>query len=228
MAFELMWEVAQTGYFVVADQFPEYTKHLHELTGVTFSKVVAEFKALDQRTYFDASEWNVIDKALFEWVLKNPSNADGINKNIRDTGNAFLKLQDELLIGKSFSKLSNAQLAQKYAKFKDAMQASHNSGQVWNVLEMKNQLLSNYLAQIVNSRIADAKQSAKANQLLVTPTEAGISEKLNEELLELINKGDDSAVKSFYEKYAWVTYAYLGPAMTRAQFSEHADGLKKT
>ncbi|MBI5635347.1 hypothetical protein HY993_00095 [Candidatus Micrarchaeota archaeon] len=106
------------------------------------------------------------------------------------------------------------------------MLKTHNSGQLWNVLENENQLLSGYLTQFIYGKIADKKTALRACQVLLSPAEKTLVEKLNEELNKLVAGGAD--LDSFFEKYAWVSYNYLGPAMNRREFDEQVSKLKKT
>ncbi len=223
MDFEEKWEVPEVGFFI-KEQFIEYTSRLQELIGVSFSKIIEEYRNGVHRGYLNSIEWNKCDKALFDWVKNNPSKAIERNEFIEECCWEYLAFQDEKLIGKDFSSLSNNELAAFYAQFIAIMLKTHNSGQLWNVLENENQLLSGYLTKFIYDKIRDRKTALRACHVLLTPTKQTLTEKLNEELNELV--ANNRNLDSFFKKYEWTSYNYLGPAMTRAQFNEQVGKLK--
>lgn len=226
-----MWEITDSIYSVIDEQFTEYTSALEQRIDKGFSQVVAEFREGTHRAYFDSTEWDEIDARLFEWIKNNPENADKINANIRKTGAAAIAFQDRELIGKTFSHFSNDELAEFFSKFDKAMLAAHLSGQIWNVLEIKNQRLSGYLTQYVYSKIPDKKRAGDAAQLLLTQNEIGIMEEINEEIFAVTKSHDKQKLEKLeklYEKSKWFTYNYLGPEMTRGEFESYAQQLKNT
>ena len=170
--WEIFWEIPDCPPFLTSEPARMFTSEMRGFCGSNFKDCILEYKKNNNIWYLDANAWTQLDKKLFDKVIQNVAWAKKINNLPAKTCVACLRFLDQLK-KKEVKSLSNVELYQLYTKFMNIYIPAHGSGHPANVLEMKNQRLSNYLKQYLKNRIAESNNGAKANEyftILATPT----------------------------------------------------------
>lgn len=199
--WEIFWEIPDCPPFLTAEPARMFTRGMKKFCGKNFSDCILEYQNNNNIWYLDGDEWSKFDKVLFDRIIRNPRWGAEINTIVEKHCYPCLAFLDTLRT-RPLRQLSDKALYALYKQFMQIYIPAHGSGHPANVLEMKNQRLSNYLKKYLQQKIWNFDYHGTPDEcfsLLTAPTEDMSAQKEAKsffKIADLINK-NKAAVKLF-------------------------------
>ncbi len=207
-----------------------------------------------ERLYFVRERMDASSKFILNRLLAEPEWAEKLSSGLASLNQQLFDF-DESLRGRDFSKMSDAELSENYAKHLLLQKESHWLGMVWNTLEFDKPLFTNCLTGYLEKLAGDKGKAAEAFSLLTSPLRPSFAQKEERSMLALATavQANEKAMQLFkelpalraveqlasaspelaaafnrhYEQFCWLPYMYEGPAWGHDYFAEVLGGLVK-
>ena len=199
--------------------------------GYGLSQVLAIQEKDLQTILISQAEWNGIGKRYLNDVIKNPKLLEKLLADIRSEADKLI-IYSGVLNKTNFSKINSKKILVYLKKFHKIHHELWALGQVPNVLEFENSLLTDYLKDYLSKQNLSSADSLSAFQALTTPRELSRAQKEERELLAIASKNTSEpqlqkAVSNHWKKYRWIHFGWTGPSLTLEYFKDVCLGLKK-
>jgi len=207
--------------------FHGLSKTITDKLGYGLSQVVAEQDGVVQRFYFSRSEWSAIGKRYLQEVIQEPRKLKKLLAEVRLTSDKLVVFKKKL----RHAPVDNISVA-KQMKFLGQYHVLHHQvwavGQVPNVLELENSLLSDYLKLWLSHQNISETEKLTAFQTLATPRGFSAAQKEEREMLALaIKENPIRQLNKHWQKYSWLYFGWTGPSLTLRYFVDVHKGLRK-
>ncbi|MFH1289823.1 MAG: PEP-utilizing enzyme [Nanoarchaeota archaeon] len=231
MKFKLLAELPNVNFLCTSSFHRFLNEELLKLLG----KGINSFSVFEKgncRMYLEDENWGAINKILFSDFLANPDKLIDYHKTIKETAESFFEFCREFQKN-NFSDFSNKGLVDIFERFYLEHTKNHHSGLLDALLELYGEKITNHIKQLIAKKVRELGLKidvSEALSILTTPVEHS---HINKEKIDLIRialeifKGDESdmdeLIGSQHEKYSWIGYMFIGPALEKKYFSERLD-----
>ena len=200
---------------------------IKERLGYGISQMIVEQEKNVQRIMFSRSEWTEIGKRWLAEVIQEPNKLASVSADLRKAADELNLLSSELK-KLEVGTLSEEEIVGWFKKYQEKHFTVWTLGQITNVLELENSLLSDYLKNILKEKGLIGEELIKVFQVLSTPRELSAAQKEEREMLKIVSENNNQTENTkHWQKFSWITFGWTGPNLSLEYFTEVAKGLLK-
>jgi phosphohistidine swiveling domain-containing protein len=194
--------------------------------GYKFSQMAVTYAKGTEAYYFIKSEYKNNGAKLFQAIQQNPKWLFKVLAKTNEAAEQIFKL------GKKwqqveFHKLTDKQLLQHHKGLFFWDGPLWRNGQIPNLLELDNNLLSEHVKLIIRNNFKQDEN--EVFRIFTTSTYESVAERQDQDFLTLLQKYGkltdkkkiSRLLRDHWRKYNWMTYGWSGPALTLEYFEEN-------
>lgn len=215
------------GYHIYQMIAPMKAWH-HDFTryGLQVSKLAVTYSRGTTGFYCLKNEYEGFGAKFFEQVRRRPEIMFRVLKEVDQIADKIFALGEKWQ-GKNFALFSDRELLAHHQQLFKLDERLWRRGQIQNLLELHNNYLTSYIRQIVPDQDFN---------ILTTSRYVSVAERQDEDFLKLFEKTKKlkragtrtrQLVERHWRKYAWMTYGWVGPALTQEYFLANLAAARK-
>jgi len=193
-----------------------FVNDIERSIGVSYKKILCVYKGYNLKFYYGEKDSDELAKHILKLILDDPKFGEKINSEIRRLSKKFKKFSEQISSG-FLKKLSNNELADLYKKLDELHTELYTWGWVPNAVDMFHANFTNYLKNIVTSKLSEDKVSQALMSLSTSPEKSIVQQEhgsfLN--LVRLKQKGLsetklDKSIKDHLDRYFYLKHLWIG------------------